>query len=352
MNEIIFTFENYWHFYAWFTLAVVAMLALDLGVFHRHAHSVSFKEAATWSVVWITLALLFCVYLYWYVLSSFTADPSRLVGTGLTAEVLAKQTALEFLTGYVVEKSLSVDNLFIFIVVFSYFGIPSMYQHRVLFFGILGALIFRAIFIALGAVLMQYHLIVLIFGVFLIFTGFKLLFTPEKPADLDSNWGLRALKKVMPVSTKLDGHHFFTRIDGKWFATPLFLALVVVEASDIIFAVDSVPAIFAITKEPMIVFTSNVFAILGLRSLYFLLLGVYDKFHFLKYGLGVVLIFIGLKMAWLNDAFGGKFPIGISLSIIVGVITASMILSLVVPAERMAGRSPADLLARLRKKSD
>jgi len=224
-----------------------------------------------------------------------------------------------------------VDNIFIFVVVFSYFAIPSKYQHRVLFYGILGALIFRIIFISLGSVLMQFHWVILLFGVFLILTGIKILFAPEKPIEPEKNPVIRLLKKFIPVTPKLEGDKFFLRKEGVLHATPLFVCLVFIEITDIVFAVDSVPAIFAITKEPLIVFTSNVFAILGLRALFFLLAGVMHKFRFLKYGLGIILVFVGLKMVWLNDAFGGKFPVGWSLGIIGLILATSIVASLVIP---------------------
>lgn len=326
----LFPFADYWWFYAGFTLFVLGMLALDLGVFHREAHVVGFKESLAWSIVWISLALVFGYGLYQYALYKFPLDP-RLVGLDHVA--LAKQTGLEYLTGFVVEKSLSVDNIFVFVVVFSYFGIPAQYQHRVLFFGILGALIFRIIFISLGAVLMQFHWVIWVFGIFLILTGIKILFAPEKPIDPEKNPLIRLLRKLVPVTPQLEGQKFFLRKEGVLYATPLFVCLVFVELTDIVFAIDSVPAIFALTKEPLIVFTSNVFAILGLRALFFMLAGVMHKFRLLKYGLGLVLVFVGLKMVWLNDAFGGKFPISWSLGIIGGIITASVLLSLALPAK-------------------
>ncbi len=333
MTEYIplFPFADYWWFYAGFTLFVLGMLALDLGVFHREAHVVGFKESLAWSVVWISLALVFGYGLYQYALYKFPLDP-RLVG--LDHAALAKQTGLEYLTGFVVEKSLSVDNIFVFVVVFSYFGIPAQYQHRVLFFGILGALIFRIIFISLGAVLMQFHWVIWVFGIFLILTGVKILFAPEKPIEPEKNPLIRLLRKLVPVTPQLEGQKFFLRKEGVLYATPLFVCLVFVELTDIVFAIDSVPAIFALTKEPLIVFTSNVFAILGLRALFFMLAGVMHKFRLLKYGLGLVLVFVGLKMVWLNDAFGGKFPISWSLGIIGGIITASVVLSLLLPAKQ------------------
>ena len=296
------------------------MLALDLGVFHKNSHVVSFKEATLWSIVWMSLALLFNAGLYFYTLYKFPENPA-----------LAKQVGLEFLTGYVIEKSLSIDNIFVFVVVFGFFAVPAKYQHRVLFYGIIGALAFRAIFIALGSVLMQYKSVVLVFGAFLIITGLKMMFQPEKEMDPSKNWLIRWLKKHIRVSDSLNADRFFVIKDGVRFATPLFIALIFMEFTDVIFAVDSVPAIFAITKEPLLVFTSNIFAILGLRSLYFLLAGVVDKFHLLKFGLALTLMFVGLKMVWLNELFGGHFPIGISLGVIAFFIGGSIIASLLFP---------------------
>jgi tellurite resistance protein TerC len=239
---------------------------------------------------------------------------------------------LEFLTGFVVEKSLSVDNIFVFVVVFGYFGIPRALQHRVLFFGILGALICRVIFIGLGAALMQYHWVLYAFGVFLIFTGIKIFFADEKPLEPEKNPFVRTLRKFLPITPTLEGQNFFVRRDGVLYGTPLLVCLVFIEVTDIVFAVDSVPAIFAITKEPLIVFTSNIFAILGLRALFFLLIGVMHKFHLLKFGLGIILTFVGLKMVWLNSLFeDGKFPIVWSLGIIGGVLTISVVASLMFP---------------------
>jgi tellurite resistance protein TerC len=323
--DLLFPWAEYWWIYAGFTAFVLMMLALDLGVFHKSAHIVSFREAAAWSVVWVSLAMLFNFLLYQYAQTKFP-------------EEVAKQVALEFLTGFVVEKSLAVDNVFVFAVVFNYFAIPPIYQHRVLFYGIIGALIFRAIFIALGSVLMQYHWVVVLFGVFLLLTGIKMLFAPEKPLEPEKNPVIKLLKKLMPITPHLDGQKFFVMKDGVRFATPLLVALVFMELTDIIFAVDSVPAIFALTKEPLIVFTSNIFAILGLRAMYFMLAGVMDKFRFLKYGLAFVLMFVGLKMVWLNSLFGGKFPINWSLGIIAFLIGTSVVVSLI-----MAPKSPEDV---------
>jgi TerC family integral membrane protein len=341
MDIALFPIVDYWWFYLTFTLFVLLMLALDLGVFHRKAHVVSFREATVWSVVWISLALAFNYFLYQYALWKFPRDP-RLIGVaGFNPEAAAQQIGLEFLTGYLVEKSLSVDNIFIFVLVFSYFAIPQKYQHRVLFFGILGALLFRTVFIAMGAALIQYKWVVILFGVFLIATGIKMLFAPERGLEPDKNPLIRLFRRFVPVAPELDGQRFFTRVGGVVHATPLFIALLFVEATDIIFAVDSVPAIFALTREPLIVFTSNVFAILGLRALYFMLAGAIHKFHMLKYGLALVLIFVGLKMAWLNEAFGGKFPVGWSLGIIGGLIAASVALSLLFPKPPAASQAGA-----------
>jgi tellurite resistance protein TerC len=331
----IFPFADYWWFYLGFTGFVLFLLALDLGVFHRQAHEVSFREAATWSVVWIALALLFNFLLYQYALWKFPQDPRLMATPGFDPAAAAWRVSLEFLTGYIVEKSLSVDNIFVFVLVFGYFAIPAKYQHRVLFYGIVGALIFRAIFIALGAALMQYHWVVFVFGAFLIITGVKMMFAPEKGVEPDKNLLIRLFRRFMPITPALHDQRFFVRLNGVMHATPLFVALLFLEATDVIFAVDSVPAIFALTSEPLIVFTSNIFAILGLRALYFMLAGAIDKFHMLKYGLALVLIFVGLKMVWLNDLFGGKFPISLSLGIISTIIAASVVLSLLFPKARI-----------------
>jgi tellurite resistance protein TerC len=312
--DLFFPFLDYWWFYASFMAFVLLLLALDLGVFHRHAHVVSFRESLLWSAVWVILALVFNYALFLYAVNAFGAEEGRRLG-------------LEFLTGYLVEKSLAVDNIFVFVLVFAYFGIPSQYQHRVLFYGIIGALVFRAIFIALGSVLMQYWLVVTIFGLFLIATGVKMLRAPEQKVDPDRNPLIRVFRRWMPVTPDLHGQRFFVRLNGRWHATPLLVALLFLEFSDIIFAVDSVPAIFAISREPLIVFTSNVFAILGLRAMYFLLAGAIERFHLLKYALATILIFVGLKMVWLNDAFGGKFPIEWSLGIIATLLTVAIVAS-------------------------
>lgn len=327
---ILFPFNDYWWFYAGFIAFVLIVLALDLGVFHKKAHEVGFKEASIWTTVWIGLALLFNYLFYLYARYQFATDERYTSIPSFDPDAQAKTSALEFLTGFVVEKSLAIDNIFVFAVVFAYFGIPKMYQHRILFWGILGALVFRAIFIGMGSVLMQYHWVVIFFGALLILTGIKMFFAGTKPQDLENNFIVRQLKRVFRVHPHIEGQKFFTKKDGLTYVTPLFLALIFLEMSDIIFAVDSVPAIFALTKEPLIVFTSNIFAILGLRSMYFMLAGVMDRFAYIKYGLASVLIFVGLKMVWLNEAFGGKFPINWSLGIIAALIGSSIIASLVI----------------------
>jgi tellurite resistance protein TerC len=327
----LFPFSQYWWLYGLFILFVLGMLALDLGVFHKKAHAVSLREAASWSAVWVVLALLFNGGLYLYSAWAFAHDSRLTAIPGFDPNSAAQQVGLEFLTGYLIEKSLSVDNIFIFAVVFSYFAIPAKYQHRVLFFGIVGALVFRIIFIGLGAALMQFHWVIWIFGAFLILTGLKLLVAPEKPIQPEKNPLIRLLRRFVPVTPEFEGQKFFLKKNGVLHATPLFVCLAFLELTDVVFAADSVPAIFAVTKEPLIVFTSNVFAILGLRAMFFLLADVMHRFHFLKYGLGVVLVFVGLKMAWLNEAFGGKFPISWSLGIIAGVLALSIGASLLWP---------------------
>ena len=311
---MLFPFAEFWWIYAAFTAFVLVLLALDLGVFHRRSHVVSFRESLGWSIVWVALALTFNYAFYLYA--------SSVVGP-----VAGRQAGLEFLTGYLVEKSLAVDNIFVFVLVFNYFGVPPIYQHRVLFYGVLGALVFRAIFIGAGAVLMQYHLVVLLFGVFLVLTGIKLLWAPEQEIAPERNPLIRLFRRLVPVTPGLHGPRFIVKLGGRWHATPLLVALLFMEVSDIIFAVDSVPAIFALSSEPLIVYMSNVFAVLGLRAMYFLLADAIRRFDLLKYALALILIFVGLKMTWLNGLFGGKFPIewslGIIAALLVGAVAAS-----------------------------
>jgi tellurite resistance protein TerC len=277
-----------------------------------------------WSAFWVSLALLFDVLLYFYASAVYSPD-------------IGRKLALEFLAGYVVEYTLSVDNMFVFVVIFSYFRVPAHLQHRVLYFGILGALIFRALFIALGAVLLSYHAVVVLFGAALVITGIRMAMHDSAEADPGKNPLVRLVRRIVPVTADFQGARFFTMVDGRRHATPLFLALVAIEMSDIVFAIDSVPAIFALTREPLIVFSSNVFAILGLRSLYFVLAAAVAKFTLLRFGLAGVLVFIGLKMAWLNQAFGGAFPIVWSLAIIAAFVGGAIAASLLVE-RRSKGR--------------
>lgn len=291
-----------------FTVGVLLLLALDLGVFHKRAHEVKVKEALVWTAVWVALALAFNAGVYhWF-------------GT---------ERALEFLTGYVIEKALSVDNLFVFLVVFSYFSVPASLQHRVLFWGIFGALLMRALFIFLGAALLQsFHWVIYIFGGFLIFTGVKLLWQREAEVHPERNPVLKLFQRVVPFVTNYRGARFLVREGGKWYATPLLMVLVVVEATDIVFAVDSIPAIFAVTDDPFIVYTSNVFAILGLRALYFALAAMLGSFHYLKVGLGLVLAFVGVKMV-IVDFY--KIPILVSLAVVFGLLLVSVVASILRP---------------------
>ena len=326
----LFPLADYWWLYSLFTVAVLGLLALDLGVLHRTPRPVGFREAAGWTAVWVALGLAFNVGLYFFARAAFTGDP-RLATPGFDPDAAAGQAALEFLTGYLIEYALSVDNIFVFVLVLGYFAVPPAYQHRVLFYGILGALVFRAIFIALGSVLIQFHWVLYLFGAFLIITGVKLAISSETSVDPERNLLLRLLRRLMPITRDFRGQSFFVRQAGRLHATPLLVALVALEATDIVFAIDSVPAIYGVTREPFIVFTSNIFAILGLRSLYFLLGGAVEKFHLLRYGLATVLVFVGLKMVWLDEWYGGKFPIVLSLAIIASVIGASITLSLLAP---------------------
>jgi len=288
-----------------FNVFVLVILALDLGVFHRKAHVIKIKEALIWSAAWITLALLFNLGVY------FWRGP---------------ETALEFLTGYLIEKSLSVDNIFVFLLIFSYFGVPLLYQHKVLFWGILGALIMRAAFIAAGITLIEkFHWVIYIFGAFLILIGMKMALQKERKVRPDRNPVLRLFRRWVPVTEDYAEGRFVVKRTGSYLATPLFIALIVVETTDIIFAIDSIPAILAITLDPFIVYTSNVFAILGLRALYFALAGIMELFHHLHYGLSAVLVFVGMKML-LADIY--KIPIAIALTMVAGILLISVVASI------------------------
>jgi tellurite resistance protein TerC len=296
------------------------MLGLDLGVFHRKQRAVSFREAAIWSSVWIALALAFNAGVYFW---------------------FGAQTGLEFLTGYVIEKALSVDNLFVFVAIFSYFGISPSYQHRVLFWGIIGALVMRALFIVVGgAMLSHFHWTMYLFGGLLLLTGVKLLRQQDSEVAVDQTLAVRVLRRLFPVTEQHQGARFFVREHGRLFITPLFLALMTIEVSDLVFAVDSIPAIFAVTSDPFIVFTSNIFAILGLRSLYFLLAGMLGKFKYLKIGLAGVLVFVGTKMLISGVV---KIPVLISLGVIGCLLAASVLFSIWV-SRRAENRSSADTI--------
>jgi tellurite resistance protein TerC len=336
---LLIPFADYWWAYIGFIAALLVILAFDLGVFSKPGSVPSLRSAIIRSIVFIGLALAFNWGLYQYLLHAL---PQRTDLLGMDHAQLARDTSLEFLAGYVVEYALAIDNVFVFVAVFSYFAVPVQYQQKVLFYGILGAIAFRALFISLGSVLMQYEWVVMIFGVFLILTGLKILFLPEKPIDPSRNPIILGVKKLFPVTPQFHGDKLWVEIDGKTWVTPLFVALAFIEFSDIIFAIDSVPAIFALTNEPFIVFTSNIFAIIGLRSLFFVLQSMVKAFVFLKYGLGVILVFVGLKMVWLNEAFGGKFPISLSLSIIGSILAVSIIVSLAWNRLRLGGDGSDD----------
>jgi tellurite resistance protein TerC len=304
-----------------FNVFVLMMLAVDLGVVHRHAHTVRLKEALVWSGIWIALALLFALGVYfWY----------------------GPQPALEFLTGYLIEKSLSVDNIFVFVLIFAYFKVPALYQHKVLFWGILGALVMRAIFIFAGIALLQrLHWIIYVFGALLIVTGIKMAMEKDKEIHPDKNPVLRLFRRLVPVTEDYHADHFFVRRFGHYAATPLFVVLLVVETTDIIFAVDSIPAILAITVDPFLVYTSNVFAILGLRALYFALAGVMQLFHYLHYGLSAILVFVGTKML-LADVY--KLPVWVALGVIAGILLIAVLASVLRPRRDDVVSAPTDPL--------
>jgi len=296
-----------------FNVFVLAMLVLDLGVFHRKAHVVSVREALVWTAVWITLAMIFNLLIYYY---------------------FGKDKALEFFTGYLIEKSLSVDNIFVIIIIFAYFQVPQAYQHKVLFWGILGALVMRIIFILVGVELIhRFHWLIYIFGAFLVITGIRMLTSGEIKIDPDKNPLIRFFRKFFPVTDNFEGDQFFVVKNGKRWITPLFLVVVIIETTDLIFAVDSIPAILAISEDAFIVYTSNVFAILGLRSLYFALAGIEKQFHYLKYALSAILIFVGVKMCIADWV---KVPVEISLIIIAFVLMISVLMSFILPKKESA----------------
>ena len=305
--------------WAGFIAIVLLFLSLDLGVFHRHAHVVQFKEALSWSTIWFVLSLMFC---------------------GALLKLRSRDEALEFFTGYIIELSLSMDNVFVMAVIFGYFRVPLEYQHRVLFWGILGALIMRGVMIGLGAALInRFDWVLQVLGVILIFSGLKMIFFGDKPPDPEKNIVLRLARNLFPVTDGFDGQKFLARLDGRTALTPLALVLLMVETTDLIFAVDSIPAIFAVTKKPFIVFTSNVFAILGLRSLYFVLAGAIGYFRYLKVGLSLVLCVIGVKM--LLGAWDVDIPTTTSLAVVASIILTSIVFSVIVTRREQATRRKA-----------
>jgi tellurite resistance protein TerC len=300
-----------------FIVLVLAMLVLDLGVVHRKEHRVELREAILWSIVWTVIALAFNAWIY------FRFGP---------------QPGLEFLTGYIIERSLSFDNIFVFVVIFGYFAVPAEHQHRVLFWGILGALVSRGLFIGMGtALLTRFEWLIFVFGAFLVYTGINILRNKETEVHPERNPVLRLFQRFVPLTARYHGKRFFIRENGRRLATPLMLVLVVVETTDVIFAVDSIPAVLGVTRDPFIVFTSNIFAILGLRALYFLLAGLMHKFQYLSYGLGLVLVFVGGKM--LTDHWY-EIPVQVSLGIVLGLLTVSIAASLLWPPNSKPERSP------------
>ncbi len=307
-------------FWLWagFIAFVLTMLVIDLGIFNRKSHAIKMKEALIWCAVWITLAMVFCIGTYFY---------------------KGHHAGIEFLTGYLIELSLSLDNLFVFLLIFSYFRVAPTLQHKVLYWGILGALVMRAVMIAGGiALITKFHWVIYVFGAFLVFTGIKMLTSGDTEVHPEKNPIIKLARKLFPVTPQFHGDHFFARIDGRLFATPMFLVLLMIETTDLVFAVDSIPAILAITRDTFIVYTSNVFAILGLRSFYFALAGMFYKFRFLKVGLSIVLSYVGIKML-IADIY--KIPTLLSLGVIVVTIGTSILVSFLIPAKPEAEGKPA-----------
>ncbi|RAU81602.1 TerC family protein [Pontibacter arcticus] len=296
------------YFWVIFNAFVLLLLGLDLFVFHRKEHEVKIKEALLTSLFWIVLALCFNVGIYFW---------------------KGQEPALEFLTAYLIEKSLSVDNLFVFILIFNFFKVPTKYQHNLLFWGVIGALVLRAIFILVGvALIAKFHFIIYILGAFLVYTGIKMAFTSNEDIDPDNNPLVNWVSKHLPMTKTAVGGKFFVKQNGKWLATPLFLVLIMIESTDVVFAADSIPAILAISKDPFIVYTSNVFALLGLRALYFALAGIMQLFHYLHYGLSLILVFIGAKLL-LSDIY--HLDMRVALLVVGGILAGSVILSLLFP---------------------
>jgi tellurite resistance protein TerC len=311
----VFPFAGYWWLYLGFTALIVSLLSIDLSLDSR-GRPPSLRRSSYSLAVWVSLALMFC-----FALALFTA--------ARYGSALGRQVGLEFLTGYVVEESLSIDNMFVFALLFRYFAVPAEYQHKVLFYGVLGAIVFRGIFIAIGTALVRFEWVVIAFGAVLIASGLRLAFGRDEhrvaPGD---SLAVRCLRRWLPVTAELQGSRLLVRQNGTCYATPLLIVLLSLESTDIVFATDSVPAVLGVTRDPFIVYSSNIFAVLGLRAMFFLLSGALERFHILKHGLAIVLIFVGLKMVWLDRLFGGRMPIWLSLAIIATVIAASIVLSL------------------------
>jgi tellurite resistance protein TerC len=328
MPSQLFPFAEYWWFYAIFGSLIVLLLVLDLSA-HRSSGSISMRGAVRWTGVWLVLGMSFSFVIYLLTAHHYGGDAAR-------------QMSVEYLTGYLVEESLSIDNMFVFALIFRYFSLGAKQQHRVLFYGILGAMVLRGVFIAAGSALIQFRWVVLTFGVFLVVSGLRMAFAGEKKVEPDRNPVIRLVRRFIPTTNELDGNRFVVRRGGVLHITPLMVILLVLESTDVVFAVDSVPAVFAVTKEPLIVYTSNIFAVLGLRAMYFVLAGALDRFHLLKYGLAVILVFVGLKMSVLDELAGGRLPGVVSLGVIVATVVASMALSLLFP--RSGGWDPRRLV--------
>ena len=333
MNSLphIFPFSAFWPLYLLFSIGIAIVLWFSIRRRSGKVMDVSIRDASITALSWFGLALLFDALLYTFTWWHAARDPSIALARGTTAEGVALQTALEFLSGYLVEKSLAVDNLFVFLVIFRFFSVPHHHQHRVLFYGLFGAIVLRALFIAAGAVVMDIKWVVIFFGLFLIYQGLEVLRGKEPEIDPEHNRTLRFLNRYLPVSKTMEGEKFFTKVAGKWMVTPLFVTLVFIEITDVMFAFDSVPAIFGLTREPLVVFTSNIFAVIDLRALYFLLAAFISRFHYLSVGLSFVLIFIGAKMALFDELLHTKLPTELSLLVVLSLIVGSIILSLVKP---------------------
>lgn len=331
----LFPIGNYWALYLGLLVLIFAVLSLDLFLVNRTAHTIRFREALLSTLGWMLLTGCFGGFLVWMIHAHWPELQSSPFAQG-TAAATAKTVALEFFTGYFVEQSLAFDNLFVFSAVFTYFQIPPKYQHRVLFWGFIGAVGCRGLFIALASFLLKLKWVNWVFGGLLLLTGFKIFFTQSKAEDLETKWLIRLLKKALPIHPRIEGQEFIVKKDSIWKATPLLLALIFLEMSDVVFSIDSVPAIFAITKDPFIVFSSNLFAVLGLRSAYFLIASAVLRFHTIHYGLGIVLVFVGLKMSILDELVHPKFPTSWSLLIILGSIGGAVAYSFIAPARSEA----------------